>query len=65
MTERDDRYNASPKGKARTLKCESRQYRKGYRAGYKTGLRRGLQSARADGQEESCTEPLDKSSPGV
>lgn len=36
---RDQRYNASKKGKRRTKRAESSEYRKGYRAGYKAGKR--------------------------
>jgi hypothetical protein len=37
MTERDKRYNASEKGKARNKRSSSKPYRLGYQAGYKAG----------------------------
>jgi hypothetical protein len=37
MTARDSRYNASPKGKERNKRRESKPYRLGYQAGYKAG----------------------------
>ena len=40
--DRDRRYNASKKGRARSRRAESSEYRAGYRAGYQTGRRKGL-----------------------
>lgn len=39
-SDRDRRYNASRKGKARTKRANGSEYRRGYRAGYKAGLRK-------------------------
>lgn len=40
MAEKDSRYNATDKGRARNKRRESKNYRAGYRAGYNTALRR-------------------------
>ena len=37
---RDQRYSASKKGKARSKRRESSEYRRGYRNGYKAGERK-------------------------
>ncbi len=47
MAERDKRYDASKKGKARTKRQESKPYRAGYRAGYATGRRKALEEIKA------------------
>ncbi len=39
MSDRDRRYNQSAKGRRRTKRHESSEYRRGYRAGYKAGIR--------------------------
>ena len=40
MTDRQQRYNASEKGRRRSRRWERKDYRRGYRAGYKTGFAR-------------------------
>ena len=44
---RDQKYSASKKGKAREARREGAPYRRGYKNGYKAGVRAGLREAAA------------------
>jgi hypothetical protein len=53
VTHRDDKYNASDKGKERNRRRAAKPYRLGYQAGYKAGQAAAIRTLQLAGIEES------------